>query len=465
MARTEIITRTVPGRIQTIAAVTTAALMLVITAVTLPFADTQLPACLGFLPVFAGMTWIGDMMTAALLFGQARAVLDRSTAQLGTAFLFSGIAMIPHLLTIPGIFSAEPLIGAVGSAAWLWCFWHAGFSICLIRYALRRRSAGTGDLRLTRTVLTVVAVQIGLTLIGTAGLPFLPVVMQGNADGGLITSGVGPATLACSMAALVVVVVCLRGRATVDLWVAVAALTCTLDIALVLRGGSRFTLGWYVARVMALGTGMTVLIALLSEVADVFRRMSTMNRHLRQLSATDGLTGIANRRAFDEALARAWAAARREQTPISLLMVDIDHFKAFNDTYGHPAGDDCIRRVADIIASHARRPGDVAARLGGEEFGLLMPGTEEAGVAMIAERIRAGVEALRMPNAGSRLGCVSISGGSATLRPFGPDQRVAILTEAADQALYESKTRGRNRVSAFRGAAETLDVAVLALPA
>jgi diguanylate cyclase (GGDEF)-like protein len=288
--------------------------------------------------------------------------------------------------------------------------------------------------------------------------------MRGNAYGGLITSGVGPATLACSVGALGIVVFCLRGRATVDLWVAVAALSCTLDVALVLRGGSRFTLGWYVARVMSLGTGITVLIALLSEVADVFRKMSTMNRHLRQLSATDGLTGIANRRAFDEALTRAWAAARREQTAISLLIVDIDHFKSFNDTYGHPAGDDCIRKVADMIASHARRPSDMAARLGGEEFGLLMPTTEEAGIAMVAERIRVGIEALGMPNAGSRLGSVSISGGTATLRPFGQEQGAAILSEAADQALYESKTGGRNRVSAFQGAAATLDMATLALP-
>jgi diguanylate cyclase (GGDEF)-like protein len=214
-----------------------------------------------------------------------------------------------------------------------------------------------------------------------------------------------------------------------------------------------------VARILSLGTGITVLVALLSELTTLFGKISSLNEHLQLLSVTDGLTQIANRRAFDEALDRAWRLGERENIPISLLIVDIDHFKGFNDNYGHPAGDECLRRVAAVISSHARRPYDTAARIGGEEFALLMPTTEEAGAAMIAERLRAGIETLMIPNVGSRIGHVTISGGTATLRPYPPGPGPATLTEAADQALYRAKTTGRNRIAAFQGIAETLDIA------
>jgi diguanylate cyclase (GGDEF)-like protein len=141
------------------------------------------------------------------------------------------------------------------------------------------------------------------------------------------------------------------------------------------------------------------------------------------------------------------------------MMIDIDHFKGFNDRYGHPAGDECLRRIAALISSHARRPYDTAARIGGEEFVLLMPATEEAGAAMIAERLRRGIENLHIPNAASAAGYVTISGGTATLRPTTQQPGPAILTEAADRALYEAKTGGRNRIARFHGIADALDTA------
>jgi diguanylate cyclase (GGDEF)-like protein len=147
------------------------------------------------------------------------------------------------------------------------------------------------------------------------------------------------------------------------------------------------------------------------------------------------------------------------------MMVDIDNFKGFNDAYGHPAGDECLRRVASLINGHARRPYDVAARLGGEEFALLMPRTDEAGAAMIADRLRSGIEGLLIPNGASRLGHVTISGGVATLRPSLQRYAPTVLTEAADHALYQAKSAGRNRVSAFDTGAETLAMAATGMPA
>jgi diguanylate cyclase (GGDEF)-like protein len=298
-------------------------------------------------------------------------------------------------------------------------------------------------------VAVVGACVLAATLVATAGLRFLPDVLQGGAFGGLNSSGVGPFVAVCNITALTLVVVRLRGRTVVDLWLAVAMLTATLDVVLTLYGGGRYTLGWYAARLLSLGTGITVLVALLAELTRLFARLSDLNQHLQLLSVTDGLTQIANRRGFDASLQRAWRDAEREETTISLLMVDIDQFKGFNDTYGHPAGDECLRRVASLVNGHARRPYDVAARLGGEEFALLMPRTDEAGAAMIAERLRAGIENLLIPNAATRLGHVTISGGVVTLRPFAGGPGPAVMTEAADQALYRAKSGGRNRIAVF----------------
>jgi diguanylate cyclase (GGDEF)-like protein/PAS domain S-box-containing protein len=178
-----------------------------------------------------------------------------------------------------------------------------------------------------------------------------------------------------------------------------------------------------------------------------------LERQLRELSRTDWLTGIPNRRAFDDALSMEWRRAMREGgASLSLFLIDIDHFKKFNDEYGHPAGDECLRLVASALAATVQRPGDFAARFGGEEFALVLPNTDAKGAKIIAERVREAVAALEIPHAGNPLGrVITISLGIATMRSSGlgkekPD--AGILVMAADSALYEAKRRGRNCVHA-----------------
>jgi diguanylate cyclase (GGDEF)-like protein len=119
-----------------------------------------------------------------------------------------------------------------------------------------------------------------------------------------------------------------------------------------------------------------------------------LEQKLAALAAIDGLTGLANRRHFDERLENEWARARREGTTLSLLMIDVDHFKKFNDRYGHPAGDACLRSVAGVLAAQVRRPADLAARYGGEEFVLLLPDADAAGCQQVGKRIRESLAAL-----------------------------------------------------------------------
>ncbi|WP_370655763.1 sensor domain-containing diguanylate cyclase [Paracraurococcus lichenis] len=181
---------------------------------------------------------------------------------------------------------------------------------------------------------------------------------------------------------------------------------------------------------------------------DVTERKA-LERRLAALARTDGLTGLPNRRAFDEALALEWSRARRESTPVSLLLLDVDRFKLFNDTYGHPAGDACLRAVAGAVASAVHRPADLVARYGGEEIVVLLPNTSAAGAEMLAEQVRAAVEAVGLTHtANLPSSVVTVSVGVATALPAAdPDLFAEALLAAADAALYSAKHSGRNRVT------------------
>lgn len=173
------------------------------------------------------------------------------------------------------------------------------------------------------------------------------------------------------------------------------------------------------------------------------------NENLARLSRTDGLTNLANRRHFDETLQSEWARHRREQQPLSLLMVDVDFFKRYNDTYGHQAGDQCLASVAAAIRSQVRRPADLAARYGGEEFAAILPNTVVAGGRHVAEHICAAVGKLAMPHSASAAADhVTVSIGVAGVVPGASDSAEDLL-KRADQALYQAKEKGRNRSVAF----------------
>ena len=169
---------------------------------------------------------------------------------------------------------------------------------------------------------------------------------------------------------------------------------------------------------------------------------------LETLSMRDGLTGIANRRRFDDTLERAWRQSLRNATPLSLVMADIDHFKAYNDTYGHMAGDECLRSVARTLEAALKRPGDLAARYGGEEFAMVLEDTTLSGAAHLAENMRRAVADLGLEHQGSCVcGVVTVTLGVATAVPR-PGQLPETLLRTADRKLYEAKVAGRDRVLA-----------------
>lgn len=217
--------------------------------------------------------------------------------------------------------------------------------------------------------------------------------------------------------------------------------------------------GWFIAAVLLSGLGAVALFERLrmQRVQERHREMEALvaqrteelrlaNEHLQRLSFVDALTGLANRRRFDEALAQEWRRERRTHTPLALVMADIDAFKRYNDLLGHPEGDRCLAAVAQVFAQAVGRAGDLAARYGGEEFVVLLPGLDREAALRVAEQIRAGCEALAIAHPDSPVAqVVTLSLGVAACVP-GAETSAESLVTAADAALYQAKQAGRNRV-------------------
>ena len=199
------------------------------------------------------------------------------------------------------------------------------------------------------------------------------------------------------------------------------------------------------------------------ELVEVTERLRRLNDELRRVAILDELTAVPNRRFFNLLLRQEWARAAREGHPLSLLLIDVDLFKGYNDRYGHPAGDACLARIAGALNTLARRPGDAVARYGGEEFVALLAHTADKGAAIVGDALRGAVEGLNLAHAGSPFGRVTISVGVGSTVPDRGSNPERLLA-AADNALYEAKSAGRNRVAVFHGCLDALPVAFTPIP-
>jgi diguanylate cyclase (GGDEF)-like protein/PAS domain S-box-containing protein len=190
------------------------------------------------------------------------------------------------------------------------------------------------------------------------------------------------------------------------------------------------------------------IVAVIRDVSDrkaAEEELQALNTILKELAATDALTGVPNRRSFDIALDRECRRAKRARKSVAVIVADVDHFKRYNDRYGHQAGDECLRRVARAMSEVVQRPGDLLARYGGEEFAVILPETDKCGATRVAENIRRAVEAQAIPHTGSANGLVTISVGMSWMWMDRDNMGPALLREA-DQALYRAKGSGRNCV-------------------
>ena len=179
------------------------------------------------------------------------------------------------------------------------------------------------------------------------------------------------------------------------------------------------------------------------------QKLEAAYQAVERLATADPLTGLANRRRFDECLATEWRRGMRERRPLSIVLIDVDLFKFYNDTYGHLSGDTCLKQIAQSAMDVVTRPADLVARIGGEEFAIILPETDQAGAVLVANHVCADLHRRNLSHEASPYGLVTISAGCATLLPQ-PGTLATDLIERADSAMYEAKRAGRNRVCTYK---------------
>jgi diguanylate cyclase (GGDEF)-like protein len=461
----------------------------VIFLVVAPFAKVPLGPVPAFIPIYQSALLINDLITAVFLLGLGQLSRSNALGLLAGGYLFTALMSTAHALTFPGLFSPSGLLGAgPQTTAWLYVFWHGGFPLFVIAYAMsgsdEQPSRGPSA-HIVGTATSVCVAVCGLTLAATSGQNFLPAIMQGDHYTPALIIVVSCVWTLNLLALLIL----LRPRSytVLDLWLIVAMCAWLFDIALsAVFNAGRYDLGFYAGRVYGLLAVSFVLVVMLFEHSRLYVQLHKLHQsereksaELRRLSTVDPLTGIANRRAFEDALDQEWRRIMRHSTALSLLMIDVDYFKRFNDTYGHVAGDQCLRAVAQTLAGRARRAGEIAARYGGEEFAVLLPHSDAEHAAKLAALICESVRERRIPHEGSAvapyvtvsIGVASIAEVPKAAAALSRDGAAAVtspgatvLIEAADQALYQAKTAGRNRVVAAGNdniaAATGLDAAV-----
>lgn len=465
-----------------------AIIVVLVSAVTflglLPFARTLLPAFPAFIAIYQAALFINDLITVVFLLGLSQLSRRGALSWLAGGYLFTALISAIHALTFPGLFSPGGLMDAgPQTTAWLYVFWHGGFPLFVIAYA-----SATADRqaprRVARIMLGRIAVVFGAVcasvMIATFGQNMLPALVAGSHFAPAETVTVSAVWL-LNLAALIVASR-RRPYSVLDLWLLVVICAWLFDIGLsAMFNAARFDLGFYAGRIYGLLAASLVLIVLLYENGKLYLALVGLHQSerdksavLQQLSTIDPLTGIANRRAFDEALDVEWRRTMRHGHALSLLLLDIDFFKRFNDTYGHVAGDQCLRAVAQAVAGRARRAGELAARYGGEEFAVLLPNAGLEDAAKLGELICRSVRELGIAHAGSDAAPhVTISIGAACLAQVPQHAPVlsrdsiagaltpatALLVEAADRALYRAKMAGRDRVAVAGGALKSATAA------
>lgn len=424
-----------------------ALLILLTLAVAAPRAGLQWPAINPFMPMCALTVFTTASIAAFLLGAQFTVTRQPMLGALGGAYAFTALAVALQLLMFPGVFSPTGLFGArPTSAAWMWVFWHGGFPLFVIlavcmRDRLSRDAIAAARVGLWAGLLIGGPVVVGVLLCSVAVLTNLPPPLHAS-------NGNNPVAVvlwAINAIAVLVVVASGRLRAVLDVWLAIAALACLSDTTLNLLSTDRFTVGWYVARLFSMFAPGVLVCVLVWEVTALYRRLLEAHVSLRQASMHDALTGLYNRSYFNEQIGTQISAAQRNGQPLSLVMVDVDHFKRYNDAFGHLKGDACLAAVADALAGVVRRPADFIARYGGEEFVVVLPETDAREAQALAERAREAVLRLRIEaTAPSRY--VTVSAGCTTSVPDKSAPSIDALVETADAALYRAKAAGRNLV-------------------
>ncbi|RDI42325.1 diguanylate cyclase domain-containing protein [Falsibacillus pallidus] len=556
------------------------AFMLLLTLAALPFLSRQLIEVKPFLPSFIALVAFIDCVTGYLFYRQYRVSGSLPLLVLAGTFFYSGLITIPHILTFPHVFSETGLLGAgKQTAVWFWVSWHGGFPIGILFFlmALKYKNIAISvrNRKLTGflTIAAVVSLVVVLTVLFTQFNDALPEIIHDNGYNSIITSGIGPVIWIMLLLAVIGLLKLGKMRTILDVWLTLAVFVFFIDVTVTLIAGSRYSLGWYFARINSFLSASVILsiflyemnrlyallaeqqqryqslfmhnsdavysmnkerqlvsvnnacsellgytkqeyihqnggnfiapeykeasayhfeqaltgkpqnyesvvlhkdgsrinvqittipIIIEGEVTGAFgilkditlqkeseQKLNEANLVLKEMSLIDAMTGLANRRYLDQYLEEKWQECFKNEQPISFILLDLDNFKGFNDSYGHLEGDQCLMKVGRVLADAAEFHG-LAARYGGEEMCIVLPERTIEFALLMAEEIRKEIEGLSIPHQYSSTGVVTASLGVSTIFPS-KDTGSNEVIDHADQALYDAKRTGKNKVVSYAG--------------
>lgn len=425
-----------------------AILMTVFAVFLVPISAESNPIMPAFLPVVSTLTTLTCLMTAYLLTTHWRLLQLSPLAILASGYFFLGMCIIAQTLFFHGSGNGESLWGTTEqSSIWIWVLWHAIFPLYIMLYAttLWRKVTVTpfyAKLIGWGTVFLFVDIVLAVTVFADQ----LPKVVEENEYTLLTQSNLGTIIFMLNALSAVYLVVVTKVQTRQDLWLSIVLLAYAIDVLLSLKGIGYYSLGFYGGRFYTAIGASTLFVVFIHNITLISRRLQDINSQLNELAMTDPLTGLANRRHFNDQLATYLKQSRRGNEPLSMLMIDVDHFKKYNDMYGHPAGDLCLQQVAAALQEELRRPLDLVARVGGEEFAAILPHTSKAGCRIIAERVLKRIRERQLPHLGNPAsGIVTFSIGAATVDADEKEPSAEVMIEFADRALYAAKNGGRNR--------------------
>lgn len=421
---------------------------------TVPFGARPLPEMTAIVPAISSAACVAMLVSASILRNQYRRSGFLPHAFLGTAYGCAALLLVPYMLTFPGVFSKTGFGAGAQTTAWFWVGWHAAFIVLAGGYVwaesyfTRTAVDASASARIARNYVVVVAVVAG-SLVEALYLfhADLPVLVTSSGYAPFFHQMVEGLVIASCAAVFATLVARTSLRNATDLWLAVVLLALAIEVFV---GGemvrTRASLAWYVDLFEGAAWMTIFLVVQLRHANEQLAAFAADKRSLIEAAFRDALTGLYNRRGYDARFEEEIENCALARAQISLVAFDIDDFKAYNDYFGHPAGDEVLRTIGKTIATVANRPPDACFRLGGDEFVALLPFTDLAGAAVVAERARAAFARLAIvqsPHARSPL--LTVSFGVAAADASGDDVRG--LSERADRALYRAKRGGLKRIA------------------
>jgi diguanylate cyclase (GGDEF)-like protein len=454
VARNLDVTSWVAGPSERKGAVAIAVAFVVASCAVAPFARQPLPPSYPLYAMILAASFLCFSYTGLLLVFSARPSGSMSVIVLATGFFFAGATMIPHALTFPGMFGPpdRPPFGTTpATIGLLWLTWRAGLLVSMLAFRRFARSNANDPSVRRQARAYVIAMPVAFVIVTAIALwlPGLPAMAGDGRWTPFFLGFLAPVVIVLCLAVIVSVARSSQGVTVLDLCLAIVACAILMDALVMILGERSFTAGWYASRAMSLVAATIVLGVLLRRESTMYASLVERAEVLEGEAHTDTLTGLPNRRRFDEEFARVFGGSKRREATLALAMADIDHFKLYNDAFGHQAGDEALHRIAQAIADSVERSGDFAARYGGEEFVVILEDTAIDGAVAVAERIRTSVLAAGIPAPNG--GVLSVSVGVASR--FAGDTQEDPL-HRADEALYLAKDGGRNRVVAWRPLAD-----------